>query len=111
MIRVTGEVLDQIVKTIVDAARPEKILLFGSQVTGRTKIYSDIDLMIIENEPFGPGRSRLQETARIRKALTGFRIPKDILVYSSDEVEKWSNSPNHIISSILKEGKVLYERS
>jgi predicted nucleotidyltransferase len=34
----------------------------------------------------------------------------DILIYTSDEVLRWSSSLNHIIPTALREGIVLYER-
>jgi hypothetical protein len=37
-----------------------------------------------------------------------FRVPKDVLVYSRDEVERWKTSPNHMIRRVLQEGRVLY---
>jgi hypothetical protein len=37
-----------------------------------------------------------------------FRVPKDVLVYSRDEVARWKTSPNHMIRRVLQEGRVLY---
>jgi len=71
---------------------------------------SDIDFLVIEKEPFSKKRSRREEIAKIRRALSQFRIPKDILVYSQNEITKWKNSLNHIVSLCLREGKLLYER-
>ena len=34
-----------------------------------------------------------------------------VLVYSSDEVERWRESRNHVVGRALREGRVLYERS
>ena len=111
MIPVTAQVLDEMVKAIIEAVDPEAVILFGSRAGGAPRDDSDVDLLVVEREPFGPERSRLREMRRIRKALSSFRVAKDILVYSKDEVEKWRNSLNHIIARSLREGKVLYERS
>ena len=105
------EVLSEMVKEVVRAIDPEGIILFGSRARGDHREDSDIDLMIVEREPFGPERSRLAEISRVRRTLSRFGFAKDILVYSSDEMRKWSRSPNHVIYSGLTEGKVLYERS
>jgi hypothetical protein len=35
-------------------------------------------------------------------------VPKDVLVYSRDEVERWKGSSNHVIRTALREGRVLY---
>ncbi len=71
---------------------------------------SDIDLLVVEKEPFGPAHSRRQEINRIRRALSRFRIPKDILVYSASEYTQWQHSVNHVIAHCVREGKVLYGR-
>ena len=60
---------------------------------------------------FGSQRTRWSELQRIRKALRPFRVPKDILVYSQNEFEKWEDSISHIVAHAAKEGKLLYERS
>ena len=110
MITVTEQVMDEMVQAIVREIDPEQIYLFGSRARGKERSDSDVDLLIVEREPFGPNRSRWQELARIRRALSPFRISKDILVYSRDEVAKWQHTVNHIISRGLREGKLLYER-
>ena len=104
------EVLPRIVQKIVDLVHPEKIVLFGSRARGTAKETSDLDLLVIESEPFGPGRSKFEELGRLYENLGGFGIAKDILLYSHDEVEEWRASINHVIARALREGKVLYER-
>jgi len=103
--------LPEIVRAIVKEISPEEIYLFGSQARGDAGQDSDIDLLIVEQEPFGPCRSRWGELSRIRRSLSDFHVAKDILVYSRDEVLKWKNSLNHVIGRGLREGKLLYARS
>jgi uncharacterized protein len=110
MIDVTEAVLSDMVQAIVREVDPERIYLFGSRARGEARADSDIDLLIIESKPFSPDHSRWQEIKRVRRALSSFRIPKDILVYTVDEVAKWQYSINHIIARALREGKLLYER-
>ena len=108
---VDEQTLTEMVEAVVREVDPERIILFGSQARGDAQPASDVDLMIVEREPFGPGRSRRAELARIRQALSSFHIPKDLLVYSVEEVNRWGGSANHIIGAGLSEGRVLYERS
>jgi uncharacterized protein len=103
-------VLEEMVNVLVKAINPERVVLFGSRAKGEAREDSDLDLLIIEREPFGPNRSRRQVIRHIRQMLSGFRVPKDILVYSLDEVSKWQHSLNHILAKCLREGKVLYAR-
>ena len=110
MIDITEEVLSDMVQAIVWEVDPERIYLFGSRARGNARADSDMDLLIVESEPFGPDCTRWQEIKRVRRALSSFRIPKDILVYTAAEVTKWQYTVNHIIARALREGKLLYER-
>jgi predicted nucleotidyltransferase len=110
MIDVTEDVLSDMVQAIVREVAPERIYLFGSRARGDARTDSDIDLLIVESGLFSPGRNRWQEIKRIRRALSPFRIPKDVVVYTADEVAKWQDSVNHVIARALHEGKLLYER-
>jgi predicted nucleotidyltransferase len=96
---------------IVQEVKPQRIYLFGSCARGASTPDSDVDFLIVEDEGFGCERSRWSELKRIRKALRPFRVPKDILVYSSEEFDKWQSSANHIIAAAVREGRLLYERS
>ena len=93
---------------LVAAADPEWIILFGSQARGQTTKHSDLDFLVVKNR--SRDESRLEEMRNLRHALRSFRIPKDILVYSPEEVEKWRQTTNHVVARAIREGKVLYER-
>jgi predicted nucleotidyltransferase len=111
VVRVSEQLIEEMVRTIVDEVGPRRIYLFGSYARGSQTTGSDIDLLIVEDQRFGPDRNRWSELKRIRKALKLFRIPKDILVYSQDEFAAWENSVNHVVARAVREGKLLYERS
>jgi len=53
---------------------------------------------------------RYRRSVPIYKALAGILIPKDILVYTEKEIEEWSNVPLAFITTIIRKGKVIYER-
>ena len=107
---VTPALLRAMTQEIVRAVQPLKIVLFGSHARGDARFDSDVDLLVIEERPFGPGRSRVDEAGRLWQALARFFVPKDILVYSRDEVGRWAGSRNHVIAHALRDGKILYER-
>ena len=111
MTRVTDAVLDEMVQVIVEEVDPEQVILFGSHARGDRREDSDVDLVVVETEPFGETRSRRMEAVRLWKALSAFVVPKDILVYSSDEVELWRDSPTHVLGRAFREGRTLYERT
>ena len=111
MIEVTDEVLAGMVQAIVREVDPERIYLFGSHARGDARPDSDVDLLIVVSESFGAEHSRFQEINRVYQALSSFRMAKDILLYSSDEFVKWSQSLNHVVGRCSREGKLLYARS
>ena len=106
----TSQLLQQMVETIVTEVDPEQVILFGSHARGDASEDSDVDLIVVESEPFDKNRDRGAEAVRLWRALAGFSISKDILVYSRDEVEYWRDSLNHVLARALREGEVLYER-
>ena len=110
MVPVTDALLDQMVQAIVAEVDPEQVILFGSRARGDAREDSDVDLVVVEAEPFGPERSRRQELVRLYHALVEFPVSADILVYSHDDVDYWRDSLNHVLARALREGKVLYER-
>lgn len=110
MAQAAEAVLDKMVKTIVDEVDPEQVILFGSRARGEAAADSDIDLVIVEAQPFAAGRDRRTEAMRLWRALAAFDVPTDLLIYSRDEVTYWRDSRNHVLARALREGKVLYER-
>lgn len=109
-VEVTEALLQQMVEVIVNEANPEQVILFGSHARGDASADSDVDLVIVESDPFDENRDRRAEIVRLSWALAHFAVSKDILVYSRDEVEYWRDSINNILARALREGKVLYER-
>ena len=110
MTEVSDSLIDRMVQKIVEEVDPDQIILFGSRARGDARAGSDVDLVVVESEPFGRERSRRLETVRLYRSLAGFGVAKDILLYSRDEVEYWRDSLNHVLARALREGRLLYER-
>jgi uncharacterized protein len=103
-------IVQDIVKAILAASDPDRVILFGSAARGEVGPDSDVDLLVVEKESAFEGRSRWAESSRIRKALWRFPVPIDILLFTPEEVEKWKDATNHVIARSLREGRVLYDR-
>ena len=110
MAHVDEALLQRMTAAIVDEADPERVILFGSRARGDAGADSDVDLIVVESAPFGEDRDRHVEETRLWRALASFHVPKDLLVYSRDEVEYWRDSLNNVLARALREGRVLYER-
>ena len=95
---------------IVDEVDPDQVMLFDSRARGDARADSDVDLVVVEAEPFGPKRDPRTEAVWLYRALAGFPVAVDILVYSRDDVEYWRDSLNYVLARALREGRVLNER-
>ncbi|MCL5278950.1 MAG: nucleotidyltransferase domain-containing protein [Planctomycetes bacterium] len=111
MVSLSEDLIESMAAAIVQEVKPQRVYLFGSCARGTPTPESDVDFLVVEDEAFDCERSRWTELKRIRKALRPFRIPKDILVYSRAEFDKWQSSANHVIATAIREGRLLYERS
>jgi predicted nucleotidyltransferase len=98
------------VQAIVEETDPDQVYLFGSRARGDARIDSDLDLLIVDREPLGSGRPRIERINRVYDALAPFRVPTDVLVYTPEEVARWQGSLNHVIGRCCREGRLLYER-
>ena len=105
-VAVDDAVLADIVRCLVDAIDPDRIILFGSRARGDHRPDSDVDLIVIKASDDPPGR----RDVRAYRALSRLPIPKDVLWYTPEEVKDWAEVRNHVISRALREGKVLYEK-
>src|SRR5437899_8399890 len=98
-------ILADIVKQVVEAARPEKIVLFGSAARGTMGPDSDYDLLVIKNGKF----NRDRVTVAIYRELIGKGAPVDIVVVTPEEVERYRDTHCLVICPALNEGRVVYD--
>jgi predicted nucleotidyltransferase len=100
-----ADMLGEIVRRIVQTAKPKKVILFGSRARGDARSDSDLDLLVIaeSTEP------RYRRSAPLYGALSDILLPMDIIVFSPEEVKEWSEVPQAFVTTAIREGKVLYE--
>jgi uncharacterized protein len=91
---------------IVDTFNPERIILFGSYARGCATEESDVDLLIVSND----SRPKPQRSVPIYWLLRKYPFPKDILVFTPDEIEDYRELKPSLIHRAFKEGVILYER-
>jgi predicted nucleotidyltransferase len=97
--------IQEIKNIIIKAEAPEKIIIFGSCARGEVRP-SDLDILIIKQTDVpSPQRSR-----KLRKILAKQPFPKDILVFTPEEFNRWIDIPSSFNSIVRREGKVIYER-
>jgi len=99
------KVLDEIVRRIVEVARPDKIILFGSAARGEMDMHSDMDFLVVKS---GAHRRRLAQA--IYMNLFGINQGVDIIVVTPDDIERYRDVFCLVIEPALREGRVVYER-
>lgn len=104
---ITQKQINEIIEKIATNFKPERIILFGSYAYGIPTKDSDLDLLVVVDKSNQP---RYKRSRLIRKHLWGITdAPKDIIVYTQEEIDEWKEVEESFITSVLKDGKVLYE--
>lgn len=105
MSKVSQRTLDLIVKRLVKAAQPTKIIMFGSHARGDADEGSDLDLLVVKREV----GNRVEEIVRLRGAIGKVGMGIDVLVYTPDEMEIKKDWSSTAIYWAVREGRTLYE--
>ena len=96
--------LDDIIRRVVDAVQPERIILFGSAARDGLHAANDVDLLVISD-----GSNTLELMRRIYRNLQGAEAAVDAVVVSPQDVERYGDSHALVIKPALREGRVVYE--
>ena len=99
--------IEKVKKDIVAALlpiNPEQIILFGSYAYGTPGEGSDLDICVIKKNY----DNKFKEVSKIRKALSGIRIGKDILNPRLDEFNFYKNECGSVYKEIADKGIVLW---
>lgn len=96
-------VVADVIQRVVEAAQPEKIVLFGSAARGEMGPDSDLDLLVIKS-----CKNRRATARAIRRKLIGIGIAKDVMVATPQDIERYKDSIGLIYHLALIEGKVIY---
>ena len=98
--------VDEIVRKIVEAFAPRRIVVFGSRARGQAGPDSDLDLLVEMHSDLPP-----RDRVRAVSDLFGLRRwAMDLVVYTPQEVERMKDTVGTLLYTIEREGKVLYER-
>jgi predicted nucleotidyltransferase len=96
--------LDQLVKGIVEAVHPLRIILFGSAARGEIRPDSDIDVLVVMPE----GTHRRRTAQLLYRRISGVGAPFDVLVATPSDLEKYKDNIGLVYRTVLREGRELY---
>lgn len=100
-----NKTLREMTERIVNVAKPARVLLFGSAVTGKMTKDSDLDVLVIMRGTI----HRRQMAQTIYRNLHGLNIAIDIVVATEADVKKFGKRNGSVLKPALQSGRVLYE--
>ena len=98
------EVIEQLVRRIIEIVQPLRIILFGSAARGEMGPDSDIDVLVVMPE----GVHRRRTAQLLYRQIRGLGVPFDILVATPDDLERHRDNIGLVYQSILQEGREVY---
>jgi uncharacterized protein len=96
--------LQQLTKRLVAAAKPSRVIVFGSYGRGDADEGSDLDIMVIQPVV----TDQVAEMVRLRQVIGPVGTGVDVLVYPEAEYERRSQVPGTLLYWARKEGRMLY---
>jgi len=111
------EAISKIAERIVERFRPQRVILFGSQAKGQAHEGSDIDLCVVmetfDKPPHQVAREIEREVESIAPTILwqgkALRVPVQVHVFSPEDFEGALLRAGVFVTTIAREGIVLYE--
>ena len=101
---VTDEQISDLVKRIVEAVAPVRIILFGPAARGEARPQSDVDVLVVVRE----GVHRRRSAQLIYRHLLGFGVPVNVVVATPSDLELYRDSKGLVYREAIREGRELY---
>lgn len=98
--------IQRLVDEIVREFRPEQVILFGSQATGRARNDSDVDLLVLL--PFSGSSHRMIATIRERVQAD---FPFDLMVHTPEAAQERYRWGDPLLRDAFDHGIVMYGKA
>ena len=103
-----NENLENIVTQLVEASKPERIILFGSRARQQATAESDLDLMVVVDDRAPADR---KEAARLRRVVSPFLMNIDLVLVKKAKYDYWKDTISTVFYAAEQEGRILYEKA
>jgi len=103
---ISEQKIKQVATRLGAATNAIRVILFGSYARGDAIDNSDVDLMIIAESNL----PRFKRSRELYKLFSPYPFGMDLIVYTPKEIERGKESPVSFVSTVLREGKILYIR-
>ena len=95
---------EELVRRIVAAVHPLRIVLFGSAARGELGPESDVVVLVVVPE----GTSRLRTAMDLQTRFAGLGMAVDVVVATPTDLEKYRDTVGFVYREALREGQELY---
>lgn len=99
-----SELLDEIVRRIVEVADPERIILFGSAARGEWTPDSDIDLLVVKS---GVEHRRML-AQQLHLEMYGVDAAIGVVVVTPEDIDCLRGKVGTVVTPALNEGREIY---
>lgn len=96
--------IKRIVEVLVKNYHPEKVILFGSLVSGEVHEWSDVDIVVVKNTS-----ARIYDRIGEVVKLCRPKIAVDFIIYTPEEFERIQKEEMFVKEEIVEKGEILYE--
>ena len=97
--------LETATQRLVAEFQPEQVWLFGSHVWGVPTADSDLDFMVVVR---GSEETAVRRAQRAHRCLRGLRMPKDVIVPTRAQVDRYKHLRASLFHQVLTQGRRLY---
>ena len=103
-VQADSKVVDHLVRQIVEAVHPLRVVLFGSAARGEMRPDSDLDFLVVMPD----GTHRRRTAQYLYRHVAGRGQPFDVIVATPADLERHKDTVGLIYRDILREGREVY---
>lgn len=101
---ILASIVPDMVRRIVEAVCPVRVILFGSAARGQMGPESDLDVLVVIPDGSDPNQS----SKDVYRSLRGLGFATDVLVVGESDLLLHADDPGLIYRQALREGTELY---